>query len=261
MFRRMAIFLVLTMVFGPFMQVATAAGAATQGPTLAGDAAWGGTLQWQGEAAPGSQLIWAFFVQRGVDGQMVGEQFDVRHATHLQESGQLIGSARVDFLHPLAVDLYFWAEWRRPDGGVERAASRALPVTHRQLRVDFLLAEPARWVNGAREPLDMAPMLDGARVFVPIRHATEPFGAVLAWDQERMKATLARNGHTVELTVGNPMALVDRAPVPIDPQNAQVAPQLLAGRVLVPIRFVSEALGLDVEWVGRERRVLIQTPA
>lgn len=261
MFRRLTIYLVLTMAVGSFLPHATAVGAMTQGPTLVGDAAWGGTLQWQGEAAPGSELIWAFFVQRGPGGQMVGDQFDVRSATQMEESGQFVGAARIDFLHPLAADLYFWAEWRRPDGGVERAASPALPVTHRQWRVDFIVGEPARWVNGTREPLDMAPMLDGARIFVPIRHASEPFGTVLTWDQERLKATLYRDGHTVELTVGDSMALVDGRSIPIDPQNPRVAPQLLAGRVLVPIRFMSEALGLDVEWVGRERRVLIQTPA
>lgn len=225
-----------------------------------GEARWGGTLQWSGLTQPGSQLVWAFVVQRGPDGLMLGDQVNVRSQTNLDDRGQLTGSVRVDFLHPLAADFYFWAEWKRPDGGVERASSRVLAVTHRETRVDFLVAEPSRWVNGMREPIDMAPMLDQDRVFVPIRHAVEPFGAVFAWDGELQKATMYREDTTIELIVGNPVALVNGAPVPIDPANPRVVPQILAGRLLVPIRFVSETMGLNVEWVGREMRVLIQTP-
>jgi len=39
--------------------------------------------------------------------------------------------------------------------------------------------------------------------------------------------------------------------------ETDVPPQIINGRTMVPVRFVSEALGADVEWDGMNRRVLI----
>lgn len=262
MFQRLIWLVLAVWTVWPFASVASpAVAAAPQGITLTGEARWGGSLAWSGAVEPGSRLVWAFVVQRGADGRMVGDQFDVRQQTTLHGSGQLTGAIWIDFLHPLAADLYVWVEWRRPDGETERESTRLLPVTHREVRVDFLLGEPSRWVNGIREQIDMAPMLDQDRIFVPIRHAAEPFGASFTWDGALQKATMYRGTTVIELTVGRSTALVNGAPVPIDPTNPLVTPQVLAGRVLIPMRFVSEQMALTVDWVGREGRVVIQTPA
>lgn len=229
-------------------------------PVLLGEAHWGRTLEWHALAEPGSRLIYAFLVQRDAGGDMSGPQFDVRGQTTLDESGVLHGNVRVDFLHALAADIYFWAEYRLKDGSHIRGASKVLPVAHRQQRVDFVVAEAARWENGIREPLDMAPMLDESRVFVAVRHATEPFGASLSWNQQTQVATLRRGETTLVLQVGSPEAVVNGVRRLIDPANRNVVPQNIAGRVMIPLRFVAETLGVNVEWVGRERRVVIQSP-
>ena len=39
-----------------------------------------------------------------------------------------------------------------------------------------------------------------------------------------------------------------------------VAPKIINGRTMIPVRAVSEAIGCKVEWIGAERRVNVYTP-
>ncbi len=60
--------------------------------------------------------------------------------------------------------------------------------------------------------------------------------------------------NVVKLTIGQPAASVNGTPYSLD-----VKPYIdtKAGRTLVPIRFISEALGADVEWIPDVRQVKI----
>ncbi len=42
-------------------------------------------------------------------------------------------------------------------------------------------------------------------------------------------------------------------------KNLDVPPMIINSRTMVPVRFVSEALGADVQWIAEERKVLITT--
>lgn len=64
--------------------------------------------------------------------------------------------------------------------------------------------------------------------------------------------TVTRRGTTIVLTVGLPVARVNGRPVPVD-----VPPRNVGGRVLVPLRFLSEHLGGTVIWDGDKRAVRI----
>ena len=56
----------------------------------------------------------------------------------------------------------------------------------------------------------------------------------------------------VNMQIGNNTAYVDGAPVSLD-----VPPQIIKGRTLVPIRFVSENLGAEVGWESNTKTVTI----
>lgn len=91
---------------------------------------------------------------------------------------------------------------------------------------------------------------------VPFRAIFEAYGATdIAWNQELQKATGSIDGTTMELTVGSNKAFVNGSYLELD-----VPPIVKNGRVLVPIRFISEALGYDVEWDGAKREVIIKSP-
>ena len=57
----------------------------------------------------------------------------------------------------------------------------------------------------------------------------------------------------IELPVGAEYAKINGKDVPLD-----VPAQTLNGRTMVPIRFVAEALGADVEWLDKEKTVVIR---
>lgn len=130
----------------------------------------------------------------------------------------------------------------RPATGTERPVANALVVL-RQIPV---------YLDGWRLPCDVPPALVGGRVLVPLRAIFQGLGAAVHWDEATREITAQRGERQIRLTVGEKTASVDGRPVKLD-----VPAQVVAGRTLVPVRFVSQALGAAVEWRAAEREVHI----
>ncbi len=64
--------------------------------------------------------------------------------------------------------------------------------------------------------------------------------------------TTAESVTTVKIYIGKPVAYVNGAEKPLDQP-----PVIMNNRTMVPIRFVSEAMGANVQWNGKERTVTI----
>lgn len=68
-------------------------------------------------------------------------------------------------------------------------------------------------------------------------------------------------GEIVELAIGCPTALINGIPKRIDNDDLSVVPFLSdTGNTMVPLRFVSEAFGAEVEWDPKLQRILITLP-
>lgn len=66
------------------------------------------------------------------------------------------------------------------------------------------------------------------------------------------------SGEKVELVLDTPTALVNGVPKRVDNDNTDVTPYLAEGdRTLVPLRFISEAFGAEVEWDGDTQTITI----
>ncbi|HBK52670.1 MAG TPA: hypothetical protein DDZ44_01855, partial [Syntrophomonas wolfei] len=46
--------------------------------------------------------------------------------------------------------------------------------------------------------------------------------------------------------------------VPIDPENAAVMPLIINGRTMMPLRFIAENLGCEVEWISENSQIIIR---
>ena len=56
-----------------------------------------------------------------------------------------------------------------------------------------------------------------------------------------------------------PTAKVNNKTVPIDSSNPAIKPMVVPpGRTLIPLRFVAENLGCQVDWLATEKKILIQ---
>lgn len=98
--------------------------------------------------------------------------------------------------------------------------------------------------------MDVEPKIVGDRTLVPIRFVTEAFGANVTWNHDLYHAVIEKDGHRIELPIGENVAYVDGATVPID------VPAILDNdRTMIPIRFVSEHLGMDVNYIHTNRFV------
>ena len=106
--------------------------------------------------------------------------------------------------------------------------------------------------NGSWMNFDVDPVIINSRTMVPLRAIFEALGATVSWDDETATAKATRNGKSVSVTIGSNLAIVDGESVTID-QSAS----LLNGRTMVPLRFVSEAFGADVQWLGDSQSVII----
>jgi hypothetical protein len=63
------------------------------------------------------------------------------------------------------------------------------------------------------------------------------------WNDALKVVMLQRSARRLQLTIGSKLAIVDGQIVEL-----LEAPRIMNGRTMVPIRFISEAFGADVQW-------------
>ncbi|MGO0058961.1 N-acetylmuramoyl-L-alanine amidase [Brevibacillus fluminis] len=110
-------------------------------------------------------------------------------------------------------------------------------------------------VEGKNVDADVPPILDQGRTLVPVRVVAEQLGATVTWDDGSRSATIVRGQTTLELTLDRKTARKNGKDVQLD-----TAPKVHNGRMLLPLRFVSESLGLTVGWEDATRTVIVNSP-
>ncbi len=99
-------------------------------------------------------------------------------------------------------------------------------------------------VNGNSYTLDAPPQIVNDRTLVPIRFVSEALGAQVTWDAIARQVTVKDDGRTMILTLDSSQVLVNGKSQAIDCAPAILPP----GRIFVPLRFVGETLGVQVEY-------------
>jgi hypothetical protein len=90
---------------------------------------------------------------------------------------------------------------------------------------------------------DAPPVIINGQAYLPIRSVSESFGAAVDWDQDSLTVTVSTEYRTITSRISDDKAYVDGDPVQIDGPA-----YLLEGRTYVPLRFIAESLGLQVDW-------------
>ncbi|GAB6274441.1 MAG: hypothetical protein STSR0004_13040 [Peptococcaceae bacterium] len=138
-----------------------------------------------------------------------------------------------------------WAKDRlvsHPSDGKERKIANAFLILH-QVPV---------YLNEKRLFFDVPPETEKGRVLVPLRGIFEALQAKVDWDQSAATVTAVLEDKTILLTMGKQEALINEQKVWLD-----VPPQVRADRTMVPLRFVSEALGAKVIWQNNPPTIFI----
>ena len=109
--------------------------------------------------------------------------------------------------------------------------------------------------DGNTIDFDVQPEIIDDRVMVPMRTIFEAFGAMVKWDGDSQTITAKKKSKTISMTIGNTDMTKNDETYSFD-----TAPVIEDGRTLVPVRAVSDMLGLDVEWEDSDKTVTITTP-
>lgn len=99
---------------------------------------------------------------------------------------------------------------------------------------------------------DPYPYIKEGRTLIPFRRIFEKLQMEVTWDNET-RTVHAKNDTTVmELGIGQKTAIVNGEEHTLD-----VAPEITDDRTFVPLRFVSESVGADVDWDPATRVITI----
>ncbi|MCZ1264103.1 stalk domain-containing protein [Paenibacillus tundrae] len=118
----------------------------------------------------------------------------------------------------------------------------------------LVLGQKSMTVNGTKKAIDAAPVLKNGTTYVPIKHVLDAFGGQASWDSKNQRITVVRGGKLIDLVVGQKEFIINGKR-----QSATVAPYVSGGRTLVPLRLVSEQLGLTVKWEQNTKTVTISS--
>jgi len=115
-------------------------------------------------------------------------------------------------------------------------------------------------VNGKTKALDSPPIIKNNRTLLPIRAIIEALGGAVDWDSVEKKVTVTLGNTSLELWIGKSTAKVNGVDTPIDSTNSKVVPEIINGRTMLPLRFVTENLGCDVNWEQSTQTITITYP-
>lgn len=112
-------------------------------------------------------------------------------------------------------------------------------------------------LNGKKETSDAVPYLKNDRSFFPLRTLGKVLGVTeenIKWDDATKTATLIKDPNTVEITVGQKSYKHNEKTFTMDVQAENVA-----GRIYLPARYVTDALGGEIDWDSATKTLVIRT--
>ncbi len=99
--------------------------------------------------------------------------------------------------------------------------------------------------DGVKITTDVPPVSKNGTTLVPIRFVTDALGGIISYDAKTKNVTMAFAAKTIVVKVGSKTAIVNGVP-----KTMLQAVEGLNGRTMVPLRFVSETLGADVQYAN-----------
>ncbi len=114
--------------------------------------------------------------------------------------------------------------------------------------------EISLYLDGQEVDLGVNPVLVDGRVLVPLRSVFERLGAEVNWNEFLQRVEIKRGSTRIHLTIASPDAKINGVSYQVD-----VPSRLVNGRTMVPLRFISQALGAHVVWDGATQAVHINS--
>lgn len=108
------------------------------------------------------------------------------------------------------------------------------------------------YINGEIINFSIDPVVENGTTLVQFRPIFEKLGLSIGWDANTQTVTGEKEGLKIELIIGNKVAKVNGVE-----RNLSIAPKTIKGNTMIPLRFIGEASGEQVEWYGDSRTIQI----
>ena len=122
--------------------------------------------------------------------------------------------------------------------------------------VSLQIDNPIMNINGIQTEIDTGrdtkPVVTNGRTLVPIRTIIEAFNGVVEWEESTQSVILTMNGDVIKLVINSNTVYLNG-----NSQTLDVAPTVINGRTMLPIRFIAESFNLGVAWEGDTRTITI----
>jgi cell division protein FtsB len=119
--------------------------------------------------------------------------------------------------------------------------------------VKVIIGEHTAFIDGQAFELEAVPLIQNGRTMVPVRFIGEAFGASFFWEEKTRKVTYLYGETMIEIFIDQQQAVVNKKTIVLD-----TPPFIVAGRTMIPLRFVSEHMGAEVAWDEETRTVTLR---
>lgn len=110
-------------------------------------------------------------------------------------------------------------------------------------------------IAGVEMTMDVAPYIKGGRTYFPVRYVANALNITddnVVWDGAQRTVTIFKGNRIVQVTIGSNTMLVNGVPLTMD-----AAPEITAERTMLPIRFVAQGLGVNVNYDAATQTVTL----
>jgi N-acetylmuramoyl-L-alanine amidase len=108
------------------------------------------------------------------------------------------------------------------------------------------------FLNGKQLTAEVAPRIIKDNTVVPIRIIAESLGSKVHWEEKSRKVTVEKADVIIQLFIDKQDVLVNSKSFKLE-----TAPSIVDGNTMLPLRFVSEQLGVKVTWDDLTRSVFM----
>ena len=149
-----------------------------------------------------------------------------------------------------ALEVYTCFKQAYLDAGYKEKAEDVLIIPEsKQVSADGVKVS----LNGGFLEFDVAPSIINGRTMVPLRVIFEALSATVDWNSETRTVVSKKDDITISLTIDSDKMFINGKTVTLD-----CPATVIDGRTLVPVRAVSEAFGIGVEWNAENQIVVLR---
>jgi hypothetical protein len=104
--------------------------------------------------------------------------------------------------------------------------------------------------------MDVAPYIKNGRTYLPVRFVADALGVNednIVWDPVKASVTVFKGDRIAQMTIGSNALMVNGVELTMD-----AVPEIVDGRTMLPVRWVAQALGANIDWDAETQTVTVK---